>query len=141
MPPKALEGRLGGLVLWSGARLARYVMIHLMPTTGADNHTTHGLVSLLCVVGYACMSLRILLFCIDGISYPLPPRLGGYFPPLSVCVCGVSCGTLCCALLCAPGRVKVVAADEKEAGLRATLNLGHTFGHAIEVNYLVYIHI
>ncbi|CAM9259318.1 unnamed protein product, partial [Hapterophycus canaliculatus] len=27
----------------------------------------------------------------------------------------------------------VVAADEKEAGLRATLNLGHTFGHAIEV--------
>jgi 3-dehydroquinate synthase len=26
----------------------------------------------------------------------------------------------------------VVAADEKEAGLRATLNLGHTFGHAIE---------
>jgi hypothetical protein len=23
----------------------------------------------------------------------------------------------------------VVAADEKEAGLRATLNLGHTFGH------------
>lgn len=29
--------------------------------------------------------------------------------------------------------LKVVAADEKEAGLRATLNLGHTFGHAIEV--------
>lgn len=28
----------------------------------------------------------------------------------------------------------VVAADEKEAGLRATLNLGHTFGHAIENN-------
>ena len=26
----------------------------------------------------------------------------------------------------------VVAADEREAGLRATLNLGHTFGHAIE---------
>lgn len=26
----------------------------------------------------------------------------------------------------------VCAADEKEAGLRATLNLGHTFGHAIE---------
>lgn len=30
---------------------------------------------------------------------------------------------------------KVVAADEKEAGLRATLNLGHTFGHAIEVGF------
>eukprot|EP00904_Undaria_pinnatifida_P013521 jgi/Undpi1/929/HiC_scaffold_10.g04393.m1 len=29
-------------------------------------------------------------------------------------------------------KAKVVAADEKEAGLRATLNLGHTFGHAVE---------
>jgi 3-dehydroquinate synthase len=29
-------------------------------------------------------------------------------------------------------KAAVVAADEKEAGLRATLNLGHTFGHAIE---------
>ncbi len=27
---------------------------------------------------------------------------------------------------------KVVAADEKEAGVRANLNFGHTFGHAIE---------
>jgi 3-dehydroquinate synthase len=26
----------------------------------------------------------------------------------------------------------VVASDEKEAGLRAILNFGHTFGHAIE---------
>lgn len=31
----------------------------------------------------------------------------------------------------------VVKADEKEAGIRATLNLGHTFGHAIE-NYSGY---
>ena len=29
-------------------------------------------------------------------------------------------------------KAAVVAQDEKEAGLRATLNLGHTFGHAIE---------
>ncbi len=29
-------------------------------------------------------------------------------------------------------KAEVVAADEKEAGLRALLNLGHTFGHAIE---------
>ena len=29
-------------------------------------------------------------------------------------------------------KAKVVAADEKEAGARALLNLGHTFGHAIE---------
>jgi len=29
-------------------------------------------------------------------------------------------------------KAAVVAQDEREAGLRATLNLGHTFGHAIE---------
>ena len=31
-------------------------------------------------------------------------------------------------------KAEVVAADEREAGLRALLNFGHTFGHAIEVN-------
>ena len=29
-------------------------------------------------------------------------------------------------------KAKVVASDEREAGIRAILNLGHTFGHAIE---------
>ena len=29
-------------------------------------------------------------------------------------------------------KADVVAADEREGGLRATLNLGHTFGHAME---------
>jgi len=29
-------------------------------------------------------------------------------------------------------KAKVVAADERESGVRALLNLGHTFGHAIE---------
>ena len=29
-------------------------------------------------------------------------------------------------------KMAVVAADERESGVRATLNLGHTFGHAIE---------
>lgn len=29
-------------------------------------------------------------------------------------------------------KARIVAADEREAGLRALLNLGHTFGHAIE---------
>ncbi len=33
----------------------------------------------------------------------------------------------CCEL-----KAEVVAADERETGLRALLNLGHTFGHAIE---------
>lgn len=39
-------------------------------------------------------------------------------------------------------KAQVVAADEKETGQRATLNLGHTFGHAIEVltNYQTYLH-
>lgn len=29
-------------------------------------------------------------------------------------------------------KAEVVALDEREGGVRATLNLGHTFGHAIE---------
>jgi 3-dehydroquinate synthase len=39
-------------------------------------------------------------------------------------------------------KAAVVKADEKEAGLRATLNLGHTFGHAIEngAGYGTYLH-
>lgn len=31
-------------------------------------------------------------------------------------------------------KAEVVAADEREGGVRATLNLGHTFGHAIETS-------
>jgi 3-dehydroquinate synthase len=39
-------------------------------------------------------------------------------------------------------KAEVVKADEKEAGVRATLNLGHTFGHAIEnrSGYGVWLH-
>lgn len=39
-------------------------------------------------------------------------------------------------------KADVVAADEKEKGERATLNLGHTFGHAIEAlsDYKTYLH-
>jgi 3-dehydroquinate synthase len=39
-------------------------------------------------------------------------------------------------------KAAVVAADEREAGLRETLNLGHTFGHAIEtgVGYGEWLH-
>lgn len=39
-------------------------------------------------------------------------------------------------------QAEVVAADEKEGGLRATLNLGHTFGHAIETGsgYGTFLH-
>jgi len=39
-------------------------------------------------------------------------------------------------------KAKVVAADEREAGTRALLNLGHTFGHAIETGtgYGVWLH-
>lgn len=39
-------------------------------------------------------------------------------------------------------KAEIVAEDEKESGIRATLNLGHTFGHAIESGsgYGVYLH-
>lgn len=39
-------------------------------------------------------------------------------------------------------KAEVVQQDEKEANLRATLNLGHTFGHAIETgtNYSDWLH-
>jgi len=39
-------------------------------------------------------------------------------------------------------KAKIVAQDEKESGVRALLNLGHTFGHAIEtgLGYGVYLH-
>ncbi|MDD5460822.1 MAG: 3-dehydroquinate synthase [Methylococcales bacterium] len=39
-------------------------------------------------------------------------------------------------------KAEIVAIDETETGVRATLNLGHTFGHAIEtgVGYGAYLH-
>ncbi len=39
-------------------------------------------------------------------------------------------------------KASVVSADERESGVRATLNLGHTFGHAIETEqgYGVWLH-
>ncbi|KAF1056360.1 MAG: 3-dehydroquinate synthase [Pseudomonas delhiensis] len=39
-------------------------------------------------------------------------------------------------------KARVVGADEKETGVRATLNLGHTFGHAIETHmgYGIWLH-
>lgn len=47
---------------------------------------------------------------------------------------------LLCMFLCT--QAEVVAADEKEGGVRATLNLGHTFGHAIETatGYGTFLH-
>lgn len=43
---------------------------------------------------------------------------------------------------CCQNKADIVAADEKEAGQRALLNLGHTFGHAIEaeMGYGVWLH-
>ncbi|MBF0323132.1 MAG: 3-dehydroquinate synthase, partial [Magnetococcales bacterium] len=43
----------------------------------------------------------------------------------------------CCAI-----KADIVAADERESGQRALLNLGHTFGHAIETltRYQTFLH-
>lgn len=43
---------------------------------------------------------------------------------------------------CCTMKARIVAADEREAGQRALLNLGHTFGHAIEAHagYGVVLH-
>ncbi|MDO4641062.1 MAG: 3-dehydroquinate synthase [Neisseria sp.] len=43
---------------------------------------------------------------------------------------------------CCKMKAEIVAADEKEQGIRAWLNLGHTFGHAIEaeMGYGVWLH-
>ena len=43
---------------------------------------------------------------------------------------------------CCEIKAEVVGADEKEAGLRAILNFGHTFGHAIEagMGYGIWLH-
>ncbi|WP_345827930.1 3-dehydroquinate synthase [Pantoea sp. BRR-3P] len=39
-----------------------------------------------------------------------------------------------CIRRCCELKAEVVAADERETGVRALLNLGHTFGHAIETH-------
>jgi 3-dehydroquinate synthase len=43
---------------------------------------------------------------------------------------------------CCQSKANLVAVDEKEAGIRTLLNLGHTFGHAIETasGYGVWLH-
>ena len=43
---------------------------------------------------------------------------------------------------CCRMKAEIVAADERESGARALLNLGHTFGHAIEAHeaYAGYLH-
>ena len=43
---------------------------------------------------------------------------------------------------CCEAKARVVEQDEKEAGRRALLNLGHTFGHAIEnaTGYSTWLH-
>ena len=43
---------------------------------------------------------------------------------------------------CCENKARIVAADERESGQRALLNLGHTFGHAIETanGYGVWLH-
>lgn len=37
-----------------------------------------------------------------------------------------------CVITCCQAKADIVASDEREGGIRALLNLGHTFGHALE---------
>ena len=75
-----------------------------------------------------------------------PPGISSPAGPPHVCERPCSClpASFAHALSTAPQRSlwclqhvhppQVVAADEREGGVRASLNLGHTFGHAIETN-------
>lgn len=58
---------------------------------------------------------------LDWLELLIDPLVGGDSVALAEAIYR-SCGC----------KADVVAQDEREAGLRATLNLGHTFGHAIE---------
>jgi 3-dehydroquinate synthase len=68
---------------------------------------------------------------LDAIERDLPKLLGGDWSAMAAVV------SRSCEI-----KAAVVAADEREGGLRAILNFGHTFGHAIEaeLGYGVWLH-
>ena len=57
---------------------------------------------------------------------------GGLWEEVSVLQPGEILGRADLVFACARYKCSVVAADERDTGLRAQLNLGHTVGHAIE---------
>ena len=57
-------------------------------------------------------------------------------------LCGQARGAQYAVERSCENKAALVAADEKESGVRALLNLGHTFGHAFEtgLGYGVWLH-
>ena len=66
------------------------------------------------------------------VLFPLSSNyvLGGRARPLKTAECAQAM-TYAIERSCV-NKAEVVSADEREGGVRATLNLGHTFGHAME---------
>jgi len=96
-----------------------------------------------CLMSFACISAaHLLLFAVQCNPWPL---LCNTHSTLNSCdsfaacfdilgdftIFSVQAWTYAIEQSCL-NKAAVVAADEREGGVRATLNLGHTFGHAIE---------
>ncbi|CAJ2661164.1 unnamed protein product [Trifolium pratense] len=64
-----------------------------------------------------------------GINHPLGKNLiGAFYQPQDPNALAYAIKRSC------ENKVEVVSLDERECGVRATLNLGHTFGHATETS-------
>ena len=72
-------------------------------------------------------------FCSNSTSYICPAGANLQFVLRSHRLLPVQALTYAIERSCV-NKAEVVAADEREGGVRATLNLGHTFGHAIETS-------
>lgn len=61
------------------------------------------------------------------------PQFFDWLADNSASLCGLDSASLTQAIkICCQSKADIVAKDEKESGVRVLLNLGHTFGHAIE---------
>ena len=75
---------------------------------------------------------RICSACAVGVWHEVPKGYTPGVPAAMVRLCGTTQAFTYAIERSCINKAEVVAADEKEGGVRATLNLGHTFGHAIE---------
>jgi 3-dehydroquinate synthase len=96
------------------------------------------------VVKYGLIRDASLFGALEGAFRGSPVGRDGRLSPQVVKERLLEDGTLLGSLVTGSVRIKseVVGADEREAGLRMTLNFGHTFGHALEqlTGYRRYLH-